>query len=539
MGAIGNYVHYYATNYIANGTKQGVNYAVARRRLSKDAGILGYWQKTHNDVCANVRAAVLANRSIDLQQAQDEYNEYRNAILHAENGVAQETLEAIKVLIAEKYQLRPEQLSVDEKNNYLSVDDLSGSGQRVRQLRKQKQEKIEGIIKQQQAELSKVSTLMHRIEQAINTVNDWSNGSQKKKSEIIKKLNDLRETVSSGVVELQKQVQSGSLQVTLPSGVASGTFVTREWARDFINKINKLLGPVLYKSAPQVIAAAEEMIALSIDLQGEKLGENSIYEALQQACNEKGGSRSTWTKLPNFVAINQDIANELAQDGNFQFRTLVKDASGKYVGEYTYGYKSTQSMQKADAYLTIDGKVAGLSVKAYNLKTGEPLSLVKDTPLLNLIAGYDTNGIEYANHFLNVLAYHPDSNVSWFNWKAIRNEAQATLAVHILYSALSGRWTGKQEGFADILVVKDKSTADGVKFYDVAAIVDDMQKNIYKIYDAINVTGGGFFDLENAYQGNSAKVGAGVSRRLTRLLASAHSKKVSVSIAASDLGAAS
>lgn len=536
MGAIGSYVHYYATNYIANGTKQGVNYAAARRRPPKDAGILGYWQKTHNDVCANVRAAVLANRNINLQQAQDEYNEYRSAILHAEDGVAQETLEAIKALIAEKYQLHPEQLSVDEKNNYLSVDDLSGSGQRVRQLRKQKQEQIKGIVKQQQAELSRVSTLMQRIQAAIDTVDQWSNGSQKKKDEIIEKLEELRKTISSGVTELQKQVQSGSLNVTLPSGVASGVFVTREWARDFINKINKLLGPVLYKSTPQAIAAAEEMIAMSIDLQGKKLGESSVYEALRQACNEKGGTHGTWTKLPNFISINQNIANELAKDGNFQFRTSIKDASGKYTGEYTYGYKSTQSMQKADAYFTIDGKAVGLSVKAYNLKTGEPISLVKDTPLLNLIAGYDTNGIEYANHFLNVLAYHPDTNASWLNWKAIRNEAQATLAVHVLYSALSGRWTGKQEGFADILVVKDKSTADGVKFYDVATIVDEMQKNIYKMYDAISA-GGSFFGLENSYQGSPANVGAGISHRLTRLLASAHSKKISVSIAASDLGA--
>ena len=234
------------------------------------------------------------------------------------------------------------------------------------------------------------------------------------------------------------------------------------------------------------------------------------------------------------IGVKKYIANELADAGNYVFRHKIVDDAGKE--QYTYEYKVSSSQQKMDAAFTFEGKPYGLSIKNYNLKSGYPIGLVSGAPLLNFLIGYEDNPIEYANHFLNILAYHPDASGS--TWNQLRREANYTLAVHMLYSALSGRWTGKKDGFAEILVVKDSSSKGGVKMYDVSSLVKKISKNSLDLFNLIEISPSEEFttlEINNTWRNANGNRKAAISERLTEVLADAHRKKISLSIPTSYL----
>lgn len=524
--AIGQYVHYHAANYLAYGNKQKSKYPTG--------GIMSYWKKTHSELKAKISQAVLSNKSLNIKDIETEYNNYRAAILGQKDGLAQETYNAIISVLAEKYQLSLSSFDLNE-NDTLDLGILKGDAQRARQLRKAK----EGNTK---VELSKVSTVLSRITKANEAINRWETGTEKEKMRIRKALDKLKAEVKQAAKDFQStynqaQKDGRQLNITLPENyISSASAFERQTARNFINEINKIVAVILLKDANKIIADFEELLGLSIELQRDGIALTAANQKLAEAF-EKGGSNKTQVILPDFLSINRQIANELAENGNFQFRTTTgTDAEGKTT--YSYEYKMSESQQKADATFTIDGKVLGLSIKSYDLTTRRPISLVSGTPLLNLLAGYEINSVEYANHFLNVLAYHPDSGYYGGTWSTIRNLANETLALHILYAAATGRWTGKTEGFAEILTIKDKSKPGGVKMYDLAEIIKTMSKNMNSIYESIKMSSSDNFtnfELTNDYQVSNGTVGTSISRRLTLLLASAHSKKISVAISTANL----
>ena len=139
-----------------------------------------------------------------------------------------------------------------------------------------------------------------------------------------------------------------------------------------------------------------------------------------------------------------------------------------------YFYKTSfNSQSKVDAVFTakLNKKLENtkLSIKNYNLSSSRAVSLVTNSPLSTFL--FNMGDVNLTNHFLNIFAAHPDiSEVSLFS--ECRKEAETSLAYYLLWAAISGKGTGKEEdSVADIFVVNDNKSDTGVKMWDIGSLV--------------------------------------------------------------------
>ena len=518
MSAIGNYIHYKANNYLSYGT---------HRKGTKNVGKspIKYIQEVRQDMLKKIHNNSTTMRLKDIET---EYNIYRDALVNQKDIKDKDLMNIIFELLGEKHELDPESFELDLDTGTLDISNIQKQGQKVKQLRKESETKNKRIV------VSKTGTILDRLETARKQLEAWDKGSKKEKQKIEKILENIEKEVKAAAEGINKEIyriKKENPDLQLP--YLKESILTREQARNFISEINKAMSAVRFGGVTTLKGDFEEYLAMAIELQQRGIALTKSNEAIKEAFKEfidiYGGGRKNTPDTPDFISINKQIANELAEIGNYTFRHKITDDKGQE--QYTYGYKISSSQQKMDAVFTFEGKPYGLSIKNYDLKKGHPIGLVSGAPLLNFLIGYENDSINYANHFLNILAYHPDSGSEM--WSILRQQANYTLAIHILYSALSGQWTGKKDGFAEILVVKDSGSKGGVKMYDVAALVEKISKKATDIYNLIEITPYERFtslELDNTFVNAGDNRGAAISRRLTQLLADAHKKKISLSI---------
>ena len=220
-----------------------------------------------------------------------------------------------------------------------------------------------------------------------------------------------------------------------------------------------------------------------------------------------------------------------------------EQSSGIKIGDFGFNFTVNNAQGKVDFILQVDDNTtANVSAKAYQLKNTKYFSrtigdyvptkigLVGGTPLTSILFTSEAFQEKSGTHFLNALVEHSDGNVT------NRVAAIQALKLLILYIALSGDLTIKQQLAADILMIEDTSSKDGYTyFFSISKILNDCMEAYAKNahYFSIGATGGlkGGGPLENLYIENkfvsiNKSKGIGAKQRIANVLIKAHQVKI-------------
>ncbi len=177
------------------------------------------------------------------------------------------------------------------------------------------------------------------------------------------------------------------------------------------------------------------------------------------------------------------------------------------------------SQNKIDVIVEWEGKTLNISAKNVNLESNW-IHIVSKSSLLYLLQ--DEDG-QFVNHFLNIYATHRRVG-SQSSLTASRSAMLEEIKLILLYKALTGDTYGKKA--ANLFIVNDNRTGT-VKVYTISGIIEKAASSSIKGVQANGKTFNTSFRLKNSWSDESAQ------DRISKLLADAHAKKISVSLSGS------
>ena len=175
------------------------------------------------------------------------------------------------------------------------------------------------------------------------------------------------------------------------------------------------------------------------------------------------------------------------------------------------------SQGKVDVEIEWQGKKLEISAKNVNLDNYY-IHILDGSPLLYMLQDVDS---EYVNHFLNIFAAHKGHSSKSASVASYRMGILQDIKLVLMYKAITGDVAGRKT--ANLFIVNDSRTG-AVKVYAIDDLIDKIEK---QPIDGIQLNGKTFntsINLYNKWDSVSAM------NRVSKLLADAHSKKVSVSL---------
>lgn len=249
----------------------------------------------------------------------------------------------------------------------------------------------------------------------------------------------------------------------------------------------------------------------------EKAFENKIRESLKG-----GGHNQTIGKL--IIEGNEGILKQLLSEVS---HTVTDLGNGKISATMSYS-----SQQKADIIINFEDKEYGISAKNYadifysKNNFIKKMSLSSGSPLITHLLGANSLHSKASRHFLNILAYHTDSNVKGKGFKALREVGIDTLLLTILWQAATGKGVGKEKGFAEILAWNDNKTGT-VRFFDINTILSNIENKNKSSMVSPNLS---TLNLNNRKIYSKSGMSDAIKQRLSNVLQDAHAKKIKAGI---------
>ena len=501
MSKIGDYVHYHAKNYLQYGTSQ----RNAEQAVSKE-----FWIKVKQDMRAKVTAQRYNNA--DIKKIQDQYNHYRKVVTSSKK--MQPIRDKILELLLKKSSVDKNSMEINWDAGGIQLANDSQIKNQIEALKKMKgQHQVPHDISH--ARLTKtVKNFINFYKDKLSTIKEVDRIEHI--SQVLKEadsvLEDMTKAHNDYIREHRKNLQ----------GIAvSEEILAKETADQIIKSVQQAFAMESIGAVANLIGNFEEYIAAAVNLAAQGLSLKTILSSIQEGISQGGARITKGTIQSDLVELDQELAKEL----NSSF--TKKDENGEYIYKTSYN-----SQSKVDAVFTakLNKKLENtkLSIKNYNLSSSRAVSLVTNSPLSTFL--FNMGDVNLTNHFLNIFAAHPDiSEVSLFS--ECRKEAETSLAYYLLWAAISGKGTGKEEdSVADIFVVNDNKSDTGVKMWDIGSLVQTIVNkselnNSLIIAPALNM-----ISLENSYGKGEA-----IQKRLSRLIINTHAIKIKVAISASVL----
>lgn len=502
--AIGNYIHYNASRYL--------KYGVTKNTPGKNVDAR-YWLKIRHDMMSRAKQI---RTDKELEELEKQYNAFRQMITLSDTKEMERVRQTLADMILEGVENK-EDYYVDwgTGNIYeLNPNSIQGLGANLRKITSSKQI-------QERTQLSYAETVLSRFKSAFDKLKEIQNVSSKAALE--QALKNLQASFL-GVAEASDKTIREALAANSKLGVGihktKGYIITREQAQEAVKQIRILMGRTQLGSLGYLKGRFEEYVAAAAKLKAMGVALDNIEDfenQLRAEIGNYGGSNKTKTTISSdIMSLSRQVADEMAKNKDYS----LKDKSG------TYRFKLSESEQKMDALFTWQGGPAEgipLSIKNYNLSSQHPISLVTKSPLAYFL--FNMGNVDYTNHFLNIFAAHKTTPSPL---KTMRTIAEESLAYYLLWSAMSGRGSGKTEGFADVFVVNDNSRKNSVKIFDIGKLVNnvinrsDAMNNIQ--IDPLLST----ISLHNTFEKQGKNIGDNIQRRLTKLIA--HSRAIKMTV---------
>lgn len=226
------------------------------------------------------------------------------------------------------------------------------------------------------------------------------------------------------------------------------------------------------------------MAELLGNLAAEKANQLSV-EALHKVIKDmlKTGTTggSTTVKIDFIPETFYGFDNRTLQ-GNALQKIKITSKNGIETIKPTFRSVGGDVQQKAD--IEFEGNY--ISMKATSLKNLEYLPSFSEIPSITLqnsslmlyLMGAQANWKDMGTHYLNILSKHTDTDGIYFN---MRKQAERSLELYILYSALTGEGQLRKGKMANIFAVYETKSSIGkkeprVKFFNTWDIINTIDK---------------------------------------------------------------
>ena len=523
MSAVGNYVHLYAKNYLAHGIKQ-------RKGSSPISEILAARAKMR------LRATTRKVNKEQVEELERQYNTYKSVLANSTDKNIERIKQSIIDSLMQQYGQNIDQDVLQKINFMFSSGNIGVGGsnanvdvslQKARQL--------------QASRYSFANSVQRRLEQASQRMNQIDN--LEAKNSLISSLNkieqDLQQIINTQAAQAQEVGLSGAIlkKGSNNNGLNSGfgaTVIPEGEAKRLIDDLNSALALAKIPNLSNWLGTFEEAIAQYCALKIAGESDEAIANLFEDLITFHGkiasqGSMQVDMKFERMVSTNKELLKSLQK---LEKGMLITGKDSKIKMNF-----ASSTASKADAYFTISTQSdpIGVSIKNYNMSTPNMnIGLVRGSPLIYFLLGMGDNRL--ATHYINILAEHEDSADTSSQFVTLRYAAAEGLSYALLYSALSGRGTGKTTGFADVFMINDNSKPGHVKMYDVGTLINAII--VYNQMAAVDIRIDNK-DLLDARLANpevlvaknySSSIGEAVQRRLTAVMHDAHRKKVVVTI---------
>lgn len=554
MSTIGQYIHWSWGNYAANGTFK--NTVFWRGNKAGNTGPTNFSQTLFIQHRQNIRARAKAQFAFtgNLKQLETEYNKtnqdmskYLQSLLQTlkqNNGAVSEkaVLKSLLQLINKSWtdiQIEDilKNLYVDKNGLFkykgagLSVTGVTGKKvfipkgktiyiqrtlARCKDLRLQFNKLIaEGLL---DANTIDFQTIITNIETALVLMAE----KQKINKTIIKSgisnLDDRKVNAHGALPVSNKTVEQ---YIINPLNELYAVFSSRE-------SINKILTYRLGEILGELAAAKANEIGLN---------------ALQKELNSWLKSGTSGSQMTTKITNSPDFFwgfNKKALDGVAKQEIKIKTDIGEDIVDYKFREVGSDVQQKTD--VVFQGQ--HISLKTTSLHNIEyqksfldiPGISLQDSSLFLYLMGIQSQDANYGTHYLNILSKHPDAGVVY---ETMRKQANRSLELYILYSALTGEGQLRQGKMANVFAVyetQSKTTKEEprVKFFstwDIINKIDQAQGEGLILTPKISS-----LSFDNTWIGHPGAASIdNANLRISRILVEARNTQIAASISKSFL----
>lgn len=527
MSVIGDYVHSTAKGYIDHG--------ILRKKKSSPLSELS---TARNKMLLKATQVKVNNSKV--KQLQDEYNSYKSILANLNTT----DMKRIRGLIIESL---IKQYSKDIPHHVLDETEFYfESGKIGAPMTGSEDDKIKRVQQVGQNQWNYQKTIENRILSAERQLSSIKNAATKEilSQQIAKAKADLQQAVAQGGKTAQ---EAGLKGFTIPKGYfKTDIVIPNDKAAKILQELRESMVLMSIPNLSNWIGAFEEIIARYCALKAEHVANDKIIDIFEQELQTGGkiqtaGSNRVAIDLDQkqLVSLNQNLLKSIKKI-EAAAKTSIKVNNDKFAINIA---SSTES--KADAWFSIDStgtpsSMIGASIKNIDMSVPNfDITLVSGSPLLYFLMGMGDN--KTATHYLNILADHEIDDDRTAEFNLLRKVGIEGLSYHILYSALSGRGSGRTGGFADIFILNDNSKKkNSAKFYDVGTLISGIVKTQSLESVQIKTSEGKMLqnlrlynEIISAVNVSSTKyikTGVLIQRRLTALLLDAHQQKITVAL---------
>lgn len=529
--AIGNYVHYRYENYIENGltinSRQGITeqdiskvfeeqikrvYDLGKtRKTSKELDL----KKIENQLNFWFDARNKKNKLDGIEVTQEELEIMEKAI----NNFLEKHLQGVDINMDT---LRAAVLSGNFNEELLKIQTNSGK-ELLKVLQSFNELKVS--TKTGTRNIGALQSRINALLSARDCLKDDVNSQSMKNS-----IDDLEKKWKELVYFFNKKAKQ-SIDISDENNSGKAIKNTKR-LQNFVDELNTILKGFRYSSAAAHGEYAETaIVAMNALINYHALKNTSdLFGFINNALNTEVKGKDTSRKILNISHFDSNFTDlGLISEGTHYKNELDINK------ETSLGYFSTKSTQdKVDIIFNFkDGEeVFGIpaSVKNYNLQNTRfnDIHLLSGRSVLVLVQEFE----DFVNHYLNVMAEHPDKGPS----SSLIDLAHYTMKLTVLLKAIQGG-VETNKGIsekADLFIINDNSQGR-YKVYTIDQILDKIIFSVNKLEDILKtgdldntkILENKFIGTESEFDENNAK------KRISNLLNKLHQMELKVSISKS------
>lgn len=462
MSAIGDYIHYTAKGYnehgiTIRGSKEIVNFKAQKENIKKRLAPSGMKNKSKYQDALN---KILSNKD--------------NSDAEVQNIQAY-----IEQQLTDRYQ------ETMGKINWGTGDVTAG----VSAGKQATSNAIQTVGRQKGVLVSSIVSRVRALEKARNKMIDV-----KEKAELSKNINQIYRELNMIITNGKKIGEITNLK-NLNTKTDKYKYGIIDKNSNLITTVNSLVKQ--YAAVPAINLQKGDLFEYAAALApaiGKVNAQTALYDTL--ATGIVGGARS---KVQiNFGEFFTDKVN---------LQGLVMDNYVVHSNGTAVSYGSSQ--EKIDINVQWGDQIIPMSAKNVNLKSGYDVHILSGSSLLYLIQDEPAN---FVNHYLNIIAAHPDGTVNIAG-------AHEAMKYTLLFKALTGNTYGRKG--ASIFLVNDNSQEGGVRLYEMEDLIAKAATNI-----------NGYVSFKPALEGIriSNEWAADYGTRIAKFLSGVHAQKISVAL---------
>lgn len=484
MGAIGNYVHLKYQNYKKYGISQN------KEQNFTPSEVMYAYQKQY--VKDNINS-----RSLLTIEEKDKIKKAIQLIMRPSSGDREAKVAADKVWkeTVEYWNDEFDNVTGDVVREFANVKDPGEIPVKMSKI----QTKYTGADKRKvrNINLGTITTRANKIVNAINSMPDTF----KDKKELVEKLDMIFNELADLSNLTNEELKAEGFEHTEQAKQGYKYFANSK-IKSVVDELNKIIGRSAGTSSLQKGTLFEDIIAAAFGMIGGK-AESETKKIIKETV--KGG-----TDFATAVEIDTNLF-----DSNIDWDSFLDKSSGfKKIGDNIYA-STIKTQNKIDVEVTFNDNILGVSAKNVNLASGFDVHLVTGASLLAMLSTLDS---KYVNHYFNIMAEHSDITSDYSAIKAASDSMKTILFI----LGLKGYKAKAQQ--ANIFIVNDNSTGE--------VYIIDMNELIQSYWHAIDLIGSvtaNGQDIKNLIFRNEFN-NSGYPGRITKLIADAHTKKISVAL---------